>query len=411
MPLKQVNVAQVSPLPTSTNAADNRQQLPSFIDVHQFLVRDMNMTSPPLEQRQQHQSNVNPTFYSSSTTSWQQQQPKFQDLSQNGNHQVYPSPEEKSPPTPAGSSFLLNSPPPVMSASSSRTSNASSFNNSSMSNYHPLNVPSGYPIDQDAMVSLLFTKPGSSAAFDHHHQQNTPSSYGSHHQNHNILNDRHGNSTQFYHPLPRHASLSSSYGNNNASAYQSSSYGRVGYPQSSNTVYQTPSSSASSSYYGQQQQDVVGPLRINTRQPSSNSGGMASSLASSLASAHSMDTSSFFSSPLSESMYMSPNNAASMSLKKRKSQGAIRTGSSSNGKSSSSPYHLSNNPEEQPREQRLKFPGDMYTPKWVRFQGAAKEGLCDLCDGPGKWLQLKNSAFWYVLYLPSFFIIFSLLII
>ncbi|KAJ3369797.1 hypothetical protein HDU91_006800, partial [Kappamyces sp. JEL0680] len=49
--------------------------------------------------------------------------------------------------------------------------------------------------------------------------------------------------------------------------------------------------------------------------------------------------------------------------------------------------------DDTPREQKLKFPEDLYTPKLVRFQGAAKEGLCDLCD-PGKWLQLKNSAFW-----------------
>jgi hypothetical protein len=48
---------------------------------------------------------------------------------------------------------------------------------------------------------------------------------------------------------------------------------------------------------------------------------------------------------------------------------------------------------DQPRKQRLRFHGDMYTPLWVRFQGQQKEGFCDLCQ-PGKWLQLKNSAFW-----------------
>ncbi|KAJ3414472.1 hypothetical protein HDV05_006565 [Chytridiales sp. JEL 0842] len=48
-----------------------------------------------------------------------------------------------------------------------------------------------------------------------------------------------------------------------------------------------------------------------------------------------------------------------------------------------------------PRLQNLRFPKDAYTPKWVRFQGAAKEGFCDMCPTPGRWLQLKNSAYWY----------------
>ncbi|CAO3648916.1 unnamed protein product [Cunninghamella blakesleeana] len=47
-----------------------------------------------------------------------------------------------------------------------------------------------------------------------------------------------------------------------------------------------------------------------------------------------------------------------------------------------------------PRRQKLRYIGDMYTPQWVRYNGQAKEGLCDTCK-PGKWLQLKNSAFWY----------------
>ncbi|GAB5590197.1 hypothetical protein Unana1_05097 [Umbelopsis nana] len=51
-------------------------------------------------------------------------------------------------------------------------------------------------------------------------------------------------------------------------------------------------------------------------------------------------------------------------------------------------------PEARPRQQKLRFNGDQYTPKWVRYNGQAKEGLCDTCS-PGKWLQLKNSAFWY----------------
>ncbi|KAI7882670.1 hypothetical protein K492DRAFT_144848 [Lichtheimia hyalospora FSU 10163] len=51
-------------------------------------------------------------------------------------------------------------------------------------------------------------------------------------------------------------------------------------------------------------------------------------------------------------------------------------------------------PEARPRRQKLRFDGDQYTPQWVRYNGQSKEGLCDTCS-PGKWLQLKNSAFWY----------------
>ncbi|KAI8988786.1 hypothetical protein BDB01DRAFT_719041 [Pilobolus umbonatus] len=47
-----------------------------------------------------------------------------------------------------------------------------------------------------------------------------------------------------------------------------------------------------------------------------------------------------------------------------------------------------------PRRQKLRYDGDDYTPKWVRFTGHLKEGFCDSCS-PGKWLQLKNSAYWY----------------
>ncbi|ORX54854.1 hypothetical protein BCR36DRAFT_266933, partial [Piromyces finnis] len=46
------------------------------------------------------------------------------------------------------------------------------------------------------------------------------------------------------------------------------------------------------------------------------------------------------------------------------------------------------------RNQKVRFEGDIYTPKLVRFSGNAKEGLCDQCN-PGRWLQLKNSAYWY----------------
>ncbi|GAA5939484.1 hypothetical protein JCM1841_001550 [Sporobolomyces salmonicolor] len=48
-----------------------------------------------------------------------------------------------------------------------------------------------------------------------------------------------------------------------------------------------------------------------------------------------------------------------------------------------------------PRTQDLRFEEDQYTPLWVRQDGKDKEGWCALCPGDGKWLQLKNSAFWY----------------
>ena len=51
-------------------------------------------------------------------------------------------------------------------------------------------------------------------------------------------------------------------------------------------------------------------------------------------------------------------------------------------------------PDLVPHEQELRFPGDLYTPKWVRGQGNKREGWCGLCK-PGRWLVLKNSAFWY----------------
>ncbi|KAK3080752.1 hypothetical protein LTS18_013499 [Coniosporium uncinatum] len=51
-------------------------------------------------------------------------------------------------------------------------------------------------------------------------------------------------------------------------------------------------------------------------------------------------------------------------------------------------------PDLQPHEQDLRFVGDLYTPKWVRGHGNKREGWCGLCK-PGRWLVLKNSAFWY----------------
>ncbi|KAI9499661.1 hypothetical protein BDB00DRAFT_795026 [Zychaea mexicana] len=52
------------------------------------------------------------------------------------------------------------------------------------------------------------------------------------------------------------------------------------------------------------------------------------------------------------------------------------------------------NPSAVPRRQKLRYDGDEYTPKWVRYTGQLKEGYCDSCK-LGKWLQLKNSAYWY----------------
>jgi hypothetical protein len=55
------------------------------------------------------------------------------------------------------------------------------------------------------------------------------------------------------------------------------------------------------------------------------------------------------------------------------------------------------NPEDRdlvPHEQELRNEGDLYTPKWVRGHGSKREGWCGLCK-PGRWLVLKNSAFWY----------------
>ena len=46
-----------------------------------------------------------------------------------------------------------------------------------------------------------------------------------------------------------------------------------------------------------------------------------------------------------------------------------------------------------PRSQHVKSEYDQYTPRWVRYSGSKKEGLCEICV-PGKWLQLKNSAYW-----------------
>ncbi|CAD6500805.1 BgTH12-06511 [Blumeria graminis f. sp. triticale] len=51
-------------------------------------------------------------------------------------------------------------------------------------------------------------------------------------------------------------------------------------------------------------------------------------------------------------------------------------------------------PELIPHEQELRFDGDLYTPRWVRGHGNKREGWCGICK-PGRWLILKNSAYWY----------------
>ncbi|KAJ1562821.1 hypothetical protein HK096_002149, partial [Nowakowskiella sp. JEL0078] len=62
------------------------------------------------------------------------------------------------------------------------------------------------------------------------------------------------------------------------------------------------------------------------------------------------------------------------------------------GKPLMDPLSINN---DQPRQQRIRFPGDVYTPQWVRHSGHQKEGFCEQCPEPGRWLQLKNSAYWY----------------
>lgn len=58
------------------------------------------------------------------------------------------------------------------------------------------------------------------------------------------------------------------------------------------------------------------------------------------------------------------------------------------------PEDLDCEDSETPRAQELRFDGDLYTPKYVRGHGNKREGWCGICK-PGRWLVLKNSAFWY----------------
>lgn len=58
--------------------------------------------------------------------------------------------------------------------------------------------------------------------------------------------------------------------------------------------------------------------------------------------------------------------------------------------------YLHIDPIKRPRRQdeKLRFPGDLYTPRWVRGEGTGREGWCSLCD-VGSWMQLKTSQYWY----------------
>ena len=58
------------------------------------------------------------------------------------------------------------------------------------------------------------------------------------------------------------------------------------------------------------------------------------------------------------------------------------------------PEDVESEDSEIPRAQELRFDGDLYTPKYVRGHGNRREGWCGICK-PGRWLVLKNSAFWY----------------
>lgn len=51
-------------------------------------------------------------------------------------------------------------------------------------------------------------------------------------------------------------------------------------------------------------------------------------------------------------------------------------------------------PDLVPHEQEPRFNGDLYTPTLVRGYGNKREGWCGICK-PGRWLVLKNSAYWY----------------
>ena len=355
---KRAFISQVSSLNSANQVkiADVKTVNPSFFNVHQH-ASDHHQPYPS-------KNNSHISDYQ-----WQKNihEGSFLKYSSNNyfmNLNVFPSPEdERAPITP----YFASSAPGTHHLSSNQSNGQfqlpiRSFG--SMANsYHPMHIPVGCPMDQDAMVSLLFKNNGTNNNLSHSsnylHPSHSPPTYD------NFYHSQHNSSSSF-------PSL-----NGNQVSHQS--LPNLSHRYGTNHQYQ--------------QQNVVGPLSINTRLPLPTNNGMNSSMASSHASAQSSidgGMPSFFASPLSESSVM-PNSSG----KKRKGTNSRRLASK---QLATSPYTLTQNIDEQPREQRLKFPGDMYTPKWVRYQKSAKEGLCDLCEGPGKWLQLKNSAFWYAIF-------------
>lgn len=52
------------------------------------------------------------------------------------------------------------------------------------------------------------------------------------------------------------------------------------------------------------------------------------------------------------------------------------------------------------RRQTILVETDLYTPLYVRGQQEDSdhelEGWCALCPGEGKWLNMKDSSYWYV---------------
>jgi len=47
-----------------------------------------------------------------------------------------------------------------------------------------------------------------------------------------------------------------------------------------------------------------------------------------------------------------------------------------------------------PRRSSQRTSSNLYTPRWTRGAGAARQGWCGLCQ-PGRWLDLRNSEYWY----------------
>ncbi|KAI9281223.1 hypothetical protein BC943DRAFT_258015, partial [Umbelopsis sp. AD052] len=51
-----------------------------------------------------------------------------------------------------------------------------------------------------------------------------------------------------------------------------------------------------------------------------------------------------------------------------------------------------------PIEQGVRFPGDQYTPVWVRFHGRRRQGRCEQCVHLNRnilWFKLRTSQYLY----------------